>query len=571
MVARENDPKGKGVMEVLSRTGPPIGALLWMAVMFLSWPVYAGAAVVSSVDRADVELNESFTLKVTVDTAIDTEPDVTSLEKDFFVLSRSELSNTMIVNGQISRTRTWSYVLMAKEAGDLKIPPVTVGSEQSEPLSISVAPERATLPGRSDVFITAEVDYDETWVQAQVLYRVKIYRAVATRQPRLYEPEISGVDTLVEIVGDERNYDALINGKNYNVVERVYALFPQASGQIAISAARFEARVLREGRITGRKVFRSEPVTVEVQPIPPAPATFPDAAWLPAKSVELSEEWSRKPDSLPAGEPITRHVTVTALGQLSTQLPVIEATESDGVKVYPDKPDLRVAAVAQGVLATRKDQYAMIGTKAGEVLVPALNLPWWNVDREDWEVATLPARTLTVLPSANVPDLPTADEVAALPVPPETVVVESTFWRRVSAALAVLWLMTLMLWWTRRRKSRVAKVTEPVAPPLYRQQSRIIREARRAARRDDIAAVKASLLDWGRLEWPEDSPRSIGDIASRVSDPLAGELRELARASYGPDGGQWNGERLDQALRSIRVLSPQNERCAADLPPLMPS
>ena len=34
---------------------------------------------------------------------------------------------------------------------------------------------------------------------------------------------------------------ALVFGKAYNVVERVYAIFPQQSGQIAIAPARFEA------------------------------------------------------------------------------------------------------------------------------------------------------------------------------------------------------------------------------------------------------------------------------------------------------------------------------------------
>jgi hypothetical protein len=40
----------------------------------------AEASVIASVDRADIELNESFTLKITVDTAIDTEPDASALE-----------------------------------------------------------------------------------------------------------------------------------------------------------------------------------------------------------------------------------------------------------------------------------------------------------------------------------------------------------------------------------------------------------------------------------------------------------------------------------------------------------
>jgi hypothetical protein len=549
------------------------GRLLAVAAALLWLPHTSFAAVVASVDRSDVELNESFTLKVTVDTAIDTEPDAGSLEDDFYVLSRSELSNTMIINGQISRSRTWTYVLMAKQAGDLIVPPVSVGSEQSDPVRITVAPQRAAAPGESDIFVAAEADYAESYVQAQVLYRVKVYRAVATRQPRLFEPDIGGVDVLVEMAGEERNYDSLINGRNYNVVERVYALFPQASGEIRISPARFEARVLREGRITGRKVFQSDPVTVDVKPIPPPPPDFPDAAWFPAKSVQLSEEWSRDPESIPAGEPITRHVTVTALGQLSTQIPVIEALESDGVRIYPDKPELRVGAVAEGVLASRKDQYAMIGVKAGRVNLPELRLPWWNIDEETWQLATLPGRTIDILPSVDAgPEPEVAVQTDPMPETSEVRVVHSPFWRNVSAVLAALWALTLFLVGLGRRDVRPARTRPDEAPPVYKQQSRLVKGARRAAREGDTRAAKDALLEWGRLQWPDAQPRSISDIAARVSDPLSSELRMLARVTYGPGGAAWNGAHLDRALRSFKVSSPEEgPQYAKGLPPLMPT
>ena len=81
------------------------------------------AAVTATVDRNNVELNESFTLEVVVDTNIDLEPDTSALQKDFLVGQSSQLSNTTIINGQISRSRTWTYVLMARHVGQLIIPP----------------------------------------------------------------------------------------------------------------------------------------------------------------------------------------------------------------------------------------------------------------------------------------------------------------------------------------------------------------------------------------------------------------------------------------------------------------
>jgi hypothetical protein len=549
-----------------------LSAILFVGLATAS--ISAEAAVVAAVDRANVELNESFTLKITVDTAIDVEPDASALDEDFYVGTRSQLSNTTIVNGQISRSRTWTYVLMARREGDLVIPPVRIGSEQSEPVPITVTPPSTTLPGEADIFVTTEVDYDESFVQAQILYRVKVYRAVATRQPRLSEPSMSGVEVLLESAGEERSYESILNGKAYNVVERVYALFPQESGSLAIAPARFEARVLRDGRITGRKIFESEAIQVTVNPIPPPPAGHPDAVWFPAREVTLSEDWSREPGQLPAGEPITRHISVTALGQLSTQIPVIEPATSDNVKVYPDKPEFRDTAESSGIRAVRRDQYAMIGIAAGDVELPTVELPWYNIDAQEWQVASLPGSVLTILPSANVapPPEPVAESepVAANETPVETEIVYVDFWRYVSAGLGGVWLMTIIAWWwSRRPVSREPK--EPAPPPIHKQQAKFLKAARKAALDGDAAGVKAALLDWGRLEWPGHAPRSIGDLARRVSLPLSTQLESMCSATYGPAGEPWDGEAIAKSLRSFSVLTEEAQAAPVEtLPPLSP-
>ncbi len=535
-------------------------------------PGWSAAAVIASVDRDEVELNESFTLKVIVDSTIEVVPEVSALEQDFYIGSTSQLSNTTIVNGQISRSRTWTYMLMAKHDGQLTIPPIVVGAEQSDPLRITVTPQADVLPGEADIFVTSEVDHTESFVQAQILYTVKVYRAVATRQPRLSDLSVEGVEVLKEMAGEERSYDSILNGKAYNVVERVYALFPQASGDLNIAPARFEARVLRDNRITGRKIFESAAINVLVSPIPPPPADFPNAAWFPAKSVELSQVWSRSPDSLPAGEPVTRHITVTALGQLETQIPVIEPVVSDSIKVYPDKPELRNAAVPKGILASRKDQYAMIGVSPGTVELPGLKLPWWNIDSGVWEVATLPGANINILPSANaLPLPPPVPEVVDRTVegPVEKVIVQGRLWQLVSMGLAALWVLTVLSWWLSARPERTPREAEE--PPLHKQQAKFIKAARKAALAGDAAGIKVALLAWSRLQWPTAAPRSIGELAMRVSDPLAKELRVLCNASYGPYNIPWEGERLAKALRSFIVLSDAAEKHEIDgLPPLMP-
>ena len=554
----------------------------WVSVtLLLLVSATASAAVTARVDRPTVDLNESFTLEIIVDTSTDLEPDLAPLEESFFVGQTSKLSNTSIFNGEIRRSLTWTVALMPKKTGVQEIPPIAIGAEQSAPVRITVNEPTNAPPGEADVFVTSEVDLEETYVQAQILYRIRIYRAVATRQPALREPTITGVEALVELAGDERQYEAVLNDRAYNVIERVIALYPQESGEIQISPARFEARVLRDGRITGRKVFTSESHTINVLPIPAPPASHPDATWLPARDVQLTEDWSRSPDEMEVGEPVTRNVSLSALGQIETQLPAIEAPEVDGLNIYADQPELGRTLEAGGIRGVRKDQYAIIGLAGGELELPAVEVPWWDIAAGEWKIATLPARTLTVrgetilpVPVAPPVEAPAESSTDVTPsAEPVTVVVADSFWQRTAELLAVLWILTGAAWWwsSRSQPRRSREPRKPEQPPVHKRQAQLLKTARKAAVAGDGAGVRAAVLEWGALQWPDDAPRSIGDLSNRVAAPLADELRKLSSASYGPVGGEWHGEDLAKALKSVSILTPYEERVASEqLPPLMP-
>ena len=536
------------------------------------------AAVTSRVDRRTIDLNESFLFEVVVDTDINVEPDISALEVDFDVLQTSQLSNTMIVNNEITRSRTWTYQLMAKRTGQVEIPPVTVGGESSQPIPILVREPTDSPPGEADVFITAEVDNVETYVQSQVLYRIKVYRAVPTRQPALRDPVFGGAEVLVEKDAiDERSYDSVLNGRTYTVVERVYPIFPQQSGEVTISPARFEARVLRDGRITGRKVFESEAQTIQVLPIPDPPAEFPNAEWLPARDLQLTDGWSRDLDELSAGEPITRNIVISVLGQLETQIPVLPPPIVDGVSIYPDRPELSRTVEPGGIRGMRKEQYAIIGVAAGTVRLPAVEIPWWDVSAGEWRVASLPERSIEVIGSGEPPVVeppPVETEpVDAVEGQVDPASSQSEFWQLVAEILAVLWLLTLVAWWwqTRPQRRREVKEKEPPPPPVHKQQSRLLKDARRAAQEGDGQGVRQALLEWARLEWSDAPPRSIGALAQRVSSPLSDELVKLSSAAYGSNGAGWDGDAIAQYLRSFAILDEHAGTQSDDpLPPLMP-
>jgi hypothetical protein len=253
----------------------------------------------------------------------------------------------------------------------------------------------------------------------------------------------------------------------------------------------------------------------------------------------------------------------------------LDPPEIEGMNVYEDKPDLSRQFEAAGIRGVRRDQYAMIGVRGGPVEVPKLELPWWDIEAGEWRVATLPSRTIEIL----------AAEVEAVVAPPTEAqtatdtpdnaenaqqLLSDDFWKRASQLIAAAWLLTIVAWWWSSRE-RVREPREPEAPPIHKQQAKFLKAARKAATAGDKVAVRAALLEWARLEWPDDSPRSIGDIAQRVAAPLSDELQLLSSSSYSGAASEWDGSELAKAMRSIHTLTADNKVTTAEpLPPLMP-
>ena len=58
----------------------------------------------------------------------------------------------------------------------------------------------------------------------------------------------------------------------------------------------------------------------------------------------------------------------------------------DRLKIYPDKPKFVDSIEALGMVASRTDQYAMIGMEAGEIELPGIELPWWDIADREWKL-----------------------------------------------------------------------------------------------------------------------------------------------------------------------------------------
>ena len=548
----------------------------------------AAADVYVVADRTTVQVNESFRIELVADGGETGEPEVTGLDADFDVLGRSQSNNLSIINGRRESSRRWIYTLLPRATGTFAIPALSVGGTSSEPIEITVRPAVKPPPGEADVFVEATLDRDASWVQAQVIYTIKIYLGVTARQIALQNPVIEGGEVLIERLGEDRRYEALVGQRQYDVLERTFALFPQSSGEFVVEPAVFTASLWQRGRISSPRVFRSDALQLAVAPAVPPPPHLAGSDWLPARAVTLRAELRPADGVLDEGEPANLTVDLQAEGLLASQLPELDLALDPALRVYPDQPDLVKRALPGGVRASRRQGYAVIASRGGVFDLPRLELPWFDVDLGEWRVASAPLTALRAAGQVNAepepappPEVAPATEAAteeAREDAPDPRAESRLLRLRVTNYLLLgAWLITLYILWRgpqlRRRQRRAARREAQQNAP-YVSARRALKAAGRAADAGAATEARDALLTWARETWPAHPPGGLAALARYLPAETAAPVLDLHRHLYGPSDTAWDGaalraqlSALDRAGTKIAVAPGPD----APLPPLIPA
>ena len=567
-------------------------ALFYLAILLSSLPSHA-ADINVKVDRNPITMNESFQLTLEAQGSVDADPDFSSLKQDFDILNQRKSSNISIINGNYNKLNTWTLSLIPKRTGKLMIPSIRFGSDASPAYAITVKKTTTTNQNNDKLFIEAQLSSKEAYVQSQIIYTIKLYSAYNLARLGFSDLEIINVDTIVEPLGEQKQYQTTRNGQPYLVIEQRYALFPQQAGSLQITPTQAEVEVVTRSsnsffnRFGGNTVTRrigSEAHQVMVKAIP---ANVSNRTWLPTSNLHLNEQWPDDISEYKVGEPITRTVTLTADGLTSAQLPELMNKAISGLKQYPDQAKLEDSRTSEGLRGRRQEKVAYIPTQAGRYTLPAIELPWWNTKTAKIELARIPARTIQVMAdtsqtdttaSADKTELPGLTENITAPnsasnnkpavIPTEMLSqtrIQSNIWFWLSLVLAGGWLMTLAAWWQKTRSTKTDS-SEQVQTASLRQTKKAIQIACQA---NDPIAAKDALLNWARLQYPENAITSLGSLQQQLPTNAQQELTILNQQLYHPHfDKRWNGNELWQTIKNLPATTNKNNPDSAGLEPL---
>jgi len=436
--------------------------LLLLSVM----PSWAATKLEASVNKNPVLAGEFFMLNISVDDTVRGEqPDTSALLKDFVVGPMSLSSRTNIVNGSINKQTTWSVKLMTRAEGEYTIPAFSVAGLTSQPINLKVSKRDVDADKNNDIFLKTSLSSNSLFVQEAGVYTIKLYLAKELLDGSLSTPSME--DAQLTQLGKQTESYELVDGKRYLVITREYLIQPQKSGVYTIAGPAFQGRVQQNYRQLEVSALGDEQ-QIEIKPIP----SNYKGAWLPSELVNLDEQWQPEDNTVEVGTPITRTITLTALGVTKEQLPEIAMPAIDGVRSYPDEKENNNAVRDGRVVSQQTASYALLPQRAGTYTLPEIKLPWYNTKTNRISYATLPERTITVIPSSTSANPPVENNQQSIanshsPQSTNTNVMSPQFappqsqtptWLIIVAMLGyILWIATIVFYWLTCRTKNAKK------------------------------------------------------------------------------------------------------------------
>jgi hypothetical protein len=590
-----------------------------ITISLLCFSTIVKADVTASVDKQSLDLGDNIQLTIYAgNISNNAVPDLSTVVNDFDLLSSSQTQQVAMSNNRMVTETVWIFTLSPKHAGILTIPAISLGSQQTSPITIRVndgtggisnapvtasatptvaasapppvTPSTAT-PSIPDVFLKADLSPSSPYVQSQAIYTLRLYYDKQIANPQISEPSADGANFIR--IGQNDVYQKVINNHPYQVIEMKYAFFPEKSGTVNIKGPTFMGNMLVGSMVSFTNAnFKSvqtsaNSIKATIQPIPTAAA---NTWWLPAGDVQISEQWSSNLDNVQVGVPVTRTVKLAAQGIMATQLPVMIANNIPGFQIYPDKPAMTSSSDGENVFGTRIEKAAYIPTQAGTVTLPSIVVNWWDTKTDMMETATLPAKTINVLPAASGSSQPITPVSIPSNTESNTLMTNLTtqknsviskmkatnYWFWITVALGIIWLITIIAWLI-YRGTRVKKTVAQLNEKSHDiGTSETLRQARarveQAVKAQNPQQFAVALIGLAQRVWPEASILSLTDIASKCKSAQAKEaIAALDKIRYSASSGTWQADFTWQMIANDLVpeksISKKND---GQLPKLYP-
>jgi hypothetical protein len=389
---------------------------LWMG---LSQPCLYSQNFRAQVSANRVALNQNFQVDFTVEGSGSNF--IPPSFRDFNVLNGPSTSSSIqVINGQMSQSLTYSYILMPQKTGTFVIPSafITINGTKlkTNPISIEVVngaqsgqnnprqqqqnnnnQQNAPQNAKDDLLVRVSVNNTHPCEGEQIVATFKVYTRLAISGYSISQtPKLTGFwlqDVQLPqnpVVGKET-----FNGKQYNVAT-IYkvVLFPQKSGELTIDPLELDANVQVQVKQRGRGFFddffndpffgnamgvqnvkmkvKSNPVKINVKPLP---------AGKPAEFDNMTGDFTMevKPDktTTKTNEPVTLKISIKGKGNIKLISP-FKLDLPEDIETYEPKAKESISNTGDVISGSKTFEYLLIPRREGIYKIPEVTFCYFD-------------------------------------------------------------------------------------------------------------------------------------------------------------------------------------------------
>lgn len=384
--------------------------------LFLAGPpvALAGVSVSLGLDRNNAPVDTPIGMVVTVTGTqkAGSEPIIKGLE-DFQVTRRGSTSRLWIINGRLTATVEYRYLIQAKKPGTFQIGPARVEVKgkitESNRETLIIQGEPPKSPDKVPLFLSGTPSKARVYVGEQVVYSLKLYRRIKVYDISVELPEIEHIR--FRQLGRPIEYQSEQNGLRYKVIEVRYVLIPTKEGNYSIPPFRMDLTVYESRRgfpgglfedpffdpplfMRGRPVIlASRPFELEVTPLPEPERPHDFSGLVGSFKVESSLSRTK----IRVGESATLTIRLRGSGNIDRLLP-IEGPKIRHIEVHAHEPVLIVDANPKGFAGVQIMKWDLVPEIEGEYKIPPQSISFFEPETHQYRTLRTLEHTLLVLP-----------------------------------------------------------------------------------------------------------------------------------------------------------------------------
>lgn len=369
----------------------------------------------------DIDQSFNFTIKIK-DIDIDPEVDISPMLDNFSVIMGPNMgSEYKFINGKKSISRSISWTIIAKKPGQIKIPRLEVvldGKQYlTEELTMNVS-KKETDTIATDMFLKIEVTDSDVKIGEQVIVTYTFFTRIASKVLSTEFPKYKDfwVEKLFDPAGKQIKPEAWndieINGYKYKSI-KIYevALFPLSEGKFDLNSMimKIETKEKDPGirrlfwedpffdtfsQRTKARILVSEQKTINVSKLINKPKDFTGAVG----SFDIMSSVSS--DIVENGTPMTFYLKLIGEGNLSNiGRPIISFP--DDFDIF-DGEILIERNITDSVSGAITWEYNLIPRKEGNYIISAISVPFFDTEKESWNLAKSNPIKLNITKSAYI-------------------------------------------------------------------------------------------------------------------------------------------------------------------------